>query len=95
MNPAEWAILAAALPNLQAALHKKDNSFTVNMSEFRRATIFEKGDLSVDIREWYSADDGSLKPGQKGVALSQTSFQVRSRAIDIMVLGYCWKQQGC
>lgn len=77
MNPAEWAILEAALPDLCTALANKDTSFTVNMSEFRRATLFEKGDLSVDIRAWYSADDGSLKPGQKGIALSQDSFQVR------------------
>ena len=77
MQPAEWAVLEAALPDLRRALANKDMSFTVNMSEFRRATLFEKGDLSVDIREWYSADDGNLKPGQKGVALSQDSFQVR------------------
>jgi hypothetical protein len=77
MNPEEWAILEAALPSLQAALASQDTSFVVNMSGTRRATIFEKGNLSVDIREWYSADDGSLKPGQKGVALSEEAFQVR------------------
>ena len=76
MNAAEWAILEAALPDLRTALANKDMAFTVNMSEFRRATLFEKGCVSVDIREWYSTDDGGLKPGQKGVALSEESFQV-------------------
>jgi hypothetical protein len=77
MNPAEWAVLEAALPSLQTALVNKDMEFSVNMSEFRRASIFEGKGVSVDIREWYSADDGSLKPGQKGVALSQDAFEVR------------------
>lgn len=94
MNPAEWAILEAALPGLQIALAKKDTSVTINMSEFRRATIFEKGDASVDIREWYSGADGSLKPGQKGVALSQDSFQVCSCPIHtllcVQVVTYIW-----
>lgn len=76
MNPAEWAVLEAALPNLQGALNSSDTSFTVNLSQFRRATIFEKGKLSVDIREWYGTDEGGLKPGQKGIALSQDAFQV-------------------
>lgn len=75
MNPAEWAVLEAALPNLQGALNSSNTSFTVNLSQFRRATIFEKGKLSVDIREWYGTDEGGLKPGQKGIALSQDAFQ--------------------
>lgn len=79
MSQSEWATLVSALPNLEAALESGDTSYCVNMSELRRATIsdFKKSALSVDIREWYKDDSGTLKPGQKGVSLSSDAFQVR------------------
>jgi hypothetical protein len=78
MSQPEWSTLEAALPDLESALLNEDTSFCVNMSELRRATISDlrKSALAVDIREWYKDDSGTLKPGQKGIALLPQAFQV-------------------
>ena len=77
LTPAEWAALATGLPQLAQALDSGDATVVVSLSEMRRATIsdFKKGELSVDVREWYSKD-GELKPGQKGVMMDSAAFKV-------------------
>ncbi|XP_065836918.1 activated RNA polymerase II transcriptional coactivator p15-like [Oscarella lobularis] len=50
------------------------NKRFVSVSEFR-------GQARVDIREFYTADDGSLKPGRKGVCLTLDQYETLKKLI--------------
>jgi hypothetical protein len=79
LSPAEWSSLASSLPTLSKALEEGSTDEQVELSGTRKAVIsdYKKGELSVDVREWYEKD-GELKPGAKGIMLSGAAFSVRS-----------------
>eukprot|EP00834_Sanchytrium_tribonematis_P007233 NODE_625_length_5289_cov_0.416956.p8 type:complete len:107 gc:universal NODE_625_length_5289_cov_0.416956:4485-4165(-) len=47
-----------------------------NLSSTRKITIREwKGKAMIDLREYYSRDDGTLAPGKKGITLSLEQYK--------------------
>jgi hypothetical protein len=69
LNPGQWAVLAAALPALAAALAAADEAFSVDLGGSKRAgvSVF-KGRATAGLREFYEKD-GQWLPGKKGIAL--------------------------
>ncbi|CAG9459984.1 unnamed protein product [Pedinophyceae sp. YPF-701] len=72
LSPEQWAALSPQLESLQQALHNRDTSASVQLSDTRRAVVSEfKGAFFLNVREfWVKKGTEELLPGKKGVALN-------------------------
>ncbi|KAI0708196.1 RNA polymerase II transcriptional coactivator, partial [Cerioporus squamosus] len=56
----------------------------VDLGKKRRATVTTfKGTAYVDVREFYG-DEGDLKPGKKGIMLSQDQWETLKKSTDVI-----------
>ncbi|KFD71249.1 hypothetical protein M514_04907 [Trichuris suis] len=65
-----------------AETKKEPEELKFEIGEKRFVTINEyKGRVRVDIREFYSAADGEMKPGRKGISLDVDQFRALVKCI--------------
>jgi len=66
-----------------AASSKTSDELMLELGRMRYASVSEfKGKKMVNIREYYTDDGGDLKPGRKGIALSEDQWKKLKGFID-------------
>jgi len=81
MNKTVWAALYECHSDIDVALEEKTESM-FELSNKKRARVSEfHGQFRVDLREFYG-DENDLKPGRKGISLSQDQWNALCTHID-------------
>ena len=53
-----------------------DGEYFFDLGNKKRVTVREfKGNTLIDIREFYEADGGEMRPGKKGISLNPKQFE--------------------